>query len=240
MAKFLVFQLYGPMAAWGQVAVGEDRPSQNHPSKSSIIGLLAAAKGICRKNDAEHLKLDTNLGVAICVRSDGNLLRDFHTVQIPSGNQKFSNRRDQLVFDKLKLNTLLSKRDYRSDIYYHVAVWIANSESNLSLPELQSSLRNPCYSLYLGRKSCPIGLPLNPKTFSEVSLKLAFDRYLEDTGELFGLPKNSTSGYYWEPDKLEPVDLGMQPTMIYTRRDKIRSRERWQFSVRRECYCTSD
>ena len=240
MAKFLVFQLYGPMASWGQVAVGEDRPSQRHPSKSSIIGLLAAAEGICRKNDAEHLNLDTNLGIAICIRSDGNLLRDFHTVQVPSGNQKFPSRRDELVFEQLKLNTILSKRDYRGDVHYHIAVWVANSESNLSLPELQSSLRNPCYSLYLGRKSCPIGLPLNPKTFSEVSLKLAFDRYLEDTGELFDLPKNSSSGYYWEPDKLEPVDLGMQPTMIYTRRDKIRSRERWQFSVRKECYCTSD
>jgi CRISPR system Cascade subunit CasD len=38
MRDYLLFRLYGPLAAWGDIAVGEYRPSFAHPSKSAIIG----------------------------------------------------------------------------------------------------------------------------------------------------------------------------------------------------------
>jgi CRISPR system Cascade subunit CasD len=34
----LVFRLYGPMASWGEIAVGESRHTANYPGKSAIIG----------------------------------------------------------------------------------------------------------------------------------------------------------------------------------------------------------
>ncbi len=43
MDNYLVFQLYAPLAAWGGQAVGQERPSDDHPSRSALLGLLAAA-----------------------------------------------------------------------------------------------------------------------------------------------------------------------------------------------------
>ena len=47
---FLVFQLQGPMAAWGDTAVGEFRPSLDAPGLSSLVGLLGAALGLRRED----------------------------------------------------------------------------------------------------------------------------------------------------------------------------------------------
>ena len=67
MADFLVFQLYGALASWGDIAVGEYRPSQGHPSKSAITGLLAAALGIEREDDAAPRDTGTPLwGGCLC------------------------------------------------------------------------------------------------------------------------------------------------------------------------------
>ena len=50
---YLVFRLYGPMCSWGDIAVGEVRPSTVHPSKSAILGLIAAALGVKRPDTAQ-------------------------------------------------------------------------------------------------------------------------------------------------------------------------------------------
>jgi len=50
---YLVFQLYGPLASWGDIAVGETRPSALTPSRSAILGLLAAALGLKRPDTAK-------------------------------------------------------------------------------------------------------------------------------------------------------------------------------------------
>ena len=59
---YLVFRLYGPMCSWGDIAVGEVRPSTVHPAKSAILGLIAAALGIKRpdtaRDDTERLALE--------------------------------------------------------------------------------------------------------------------------------------------------------------------------------------
>src|SRR5256885_4103212 len=59
---YLVFRLYGPMCSWGDIAVGEVRPSTVPPSKSAILGLIAAALGTKRPNmahdDAERSALE--------------------------------------------------------------------------------------------------------------------------------------------------------------------------------------
>ena len=44
----LVFQLEAPLSSWGDVAVGEYRPTAEYPGQSAILGLLAAALGIDR------------------------------------------------------------------------------------------------------------------------------------------------------------------------------------------------
>ncbi|MBU1741588.1 MAG: CRISPR-associated protein Cas5 [Proteobacteria bacterium] len=58
MTEFLLFRLYGPLASWGGIAVGEYRPTDAHPSKSAVLGLLAAAAGVDRADDEVHRQME--------------------------------------------------------------------------------------------------------------------------------------------------------------------------------------
>jgi CRISPR system Cascade subunit CasD len=244
MPDFLVFQLYGAMAAWGDIAVGEHRPSLGHPGKSAIIGLLAAALGIERSDDAKHQQLTESYQIAVCVQASGELLRDYHTIQVPGGKRTYATRRDELLTDKLNLNTILSQRDYRTDAVYQVAVWSKNKNLPFSLESLQQHLQQPVFTLYLGRKSCPVSLPLQPKILKGFTLQQAFEQYpLNQTQSknvsLLArlLPANRWVSYYWEAS-LSTQELGLTTTMTYPRRDQVTSRKRWQFTNREEFYCT--
>ena len=57
MRDYLVFQLYGQLASWGDIAVGETRPSALTPTKSAILGLVAAALRL-KRPDTIHYEHD--------------------------------------------------------------------------------------------------------------------------------------------------------------------------------------
>ena len=244
---FLIFQLYGPMASWGDIAVGEIRSSQDHPSKSALSGLLAGAFGIDRNNEEKkHLKIDQDYGTAICMRLSGESSRDFQTVQCPSiqGNS----RREELL---KKLNTVLSYRDFYMDAFYQIAIWKKREKTLFSLEEIKQALLEPCFPLYLGRKSHPLSLPVYPLIFLNVNLKQAFEKYPLDKGkewidqlsiekstwnsELDKKMSSSSVRYFWEEDLL-PKDAGMKSDMVISKRDRVFSRNKWLF-VEREEYC---
>jgi CRISPR system Cascade subunit CasD len=81
MEKYLVFRLYGPMAAWGEIAVGETRKCAFFPGKAAILGLLGAALGIKREEQDRLDALTKGYTVAVKVVNPGILLKDFHTAQ---------------------------------------------------------------------------------------------------------------------------------------------------------------
>src|SRR6185295_12377864 len=65
MPSFLVFRLYGPLASWGEVAVGEVRPSNLHPTRSALLGLLGAALGLRRSDEAALADLARTVRFAV-------------------------------------------------------------------------------------------------------------------------------------------------------------------------------
>ena len=64
------------MAAWGSTAVGEVRPSAPHPTRSALLGLLAAALGLRRDDDERHEALGRMLRFAVRVDRPAQLLED--------------------------------------------------------------------------------------------------------------------------------------------------------------------
>lgn len=234
MADFLVFHLYGPMAAWGDIAVGEYRPSYAHPSKSAIVGMLAAALGIRRDEEERQNNLATACSFAVRVDVMGTLLRDYHTIQVPSSGtgrnrRTFHTRRAELA--ESDLNTILSSRDYRCDAVYTVAINLRDG-SPFSAAGLADALRKPVFTLYLGRKSCPLAFPLSPRIVSAETVKDAF-RKVQVPDDLKGLIQEKSSLVYWEGDQ-----GGYEREQIITRRDQPLSRKRWQFSERKENFAT--
>lgn len=232
--EFLIFQLYGNLSSWGDIAVGEHRPSQSYPSKSAIMGLLAAALGIRRDEDKKHLTLNGSYGVSICVYSHGELLRDYQTTQVPAGNNHWMTRKDELCFNPLGLKTILSQRDYLMDAYYQVAIWCKDQgEAPYRLSELSKALRKPKFTTSLGRKSCPPCLPYKPTLFEKMSLKSAYKAYEIDQDIKYYLCMDDLTSWYWE-EGLSNDELGMKHVMSYPRRDRVTSRKRWQFTNRNE------
>ncbi len=227
MDDYLVFQLYAPLAAWGGQAVGEERPSDDHPSRSALLGLLAAALGIRRDEEERHQALSDACRFGTKLLAPGLSLRDFHTIQVPPSSRKHQHlqtRRDELR--ETKLGTMLSFRSYRQDAFYLVAV--ISKDERYGLDRLREALLKPVFPLYLGRKSCPPALPLNPVIVSAENLKKALDSYaVHDMCPALDVQQPR---YYWE--------TGMNPGMAHDfqspRYDQPLSRQRWQFAPRDE------
>ena len=235
MRDYLVFQLYAPLVSWGDQAVGQERPSADHPSRSALLGLLAAALGIDRSDETQQQKLTDCCHFGIKLYSPGLAMRDFHTAQVPpskAGIKYLYTRKDEL--DELarladpKIGTILSFRSYRQDSYSVATVWL-EGEHHCSLVQLSEALKAPHFHLYLGRKACPLAAPLNPQLKQCESMKQALDEY-SPAVELQPLARNSASRYYWEPSD----HSGLTETYRVPRYDEPISRQRWQFSSREE------
>ncbi len=249
----LLFRLYGPMASWGEIAVGERRHTASYPSKSALLGLLGAALGIRRDDEERQHQLQQSYAIAVELITAGNLLRDYHTAQAPdsAGRLNYRTRRDEIVFGKERLGTILSSREYRSDGLTLVAVRALNN-APFGLAEIKDKLLKPVFHLYLGRKSCPLAAPLNPQLFTgQANFLAAFKSYchkplLRMTKSKEGNPAerdcywlgiNQERHYYWEgspEDFSDTLDLTRPQTRI--RRDQPLSRKRWQFVPRQEHY----
>lgn len=173
---FLLLTLAGPMAAWGDVAVGESRPAYARPSKSGVFGLVAAALGLARDDENGHRALRQGTGFAVWPTVPGHLLLDYHTAQAPTGKagRGLSTRRAELAHPTL--NTTLSTRAYRTDARAVVALW-TRADVGWSLGDIQEALRTPAYPLYLGRRACPPSEPLDPRIVHTESLPDAFAAY---------------------------------------------------------------
>lgn len=233
MSDYLLFRLYGPLASWGETAVGEVRPSAAWPGRSAIIGLLAAALGIRRDEEERQRAMANGYGVAVCAESCGELLRDYHTTQVPPERRgvRHHTRRDELKADTV--NTILSQRDYRNDALYTVALWRKPESTAETLEQLAQALAKPRFTLYLGRKSCPVALPLAPQIVQSDDLRNAFDQAtFPDSQLLTALPLANERIFVWE----EGRHSGMEALHVNPRRDEPTSRKRWQFGERDEFY----
>ncbi|WP_323034449.1 type I-E CRISPR-associated protein Cas5/CasD [Pararhodobacter sp.] len=168
MPEHLVFTLTAALGAMGDLAGHERRGSLAWPGRSAILGLLAAALGIRR--DGDFAALDA-LGVAVAVFDEGVPLRDFHTAQtVPSAAVKRpQSRPEALALAGLKVNTTISLRDYRAGSLFGVVVWGAG------LAALRDALDRPVFTLYLGRKSCPLAAPVGARLIEAETPEAALD-----------------------------------------------------------------
>ncbi|MHA6512493.1 type I-E CRISPR-associated protein Cas5/CasD [Tessaracoccus sp. Z1128] len=152
----LVLRLAGPLQSWGVSSRFNRRDTQSQPTKSGVLGLLAAAEGRRRQDSIEDL-----LGLSLLVRVDqpGSRLRDYHTVSTLDGepllSANVSPRGRQMPTSPKKL-THVTQRFYLQD-----AVFVAVVEGPLHLlGGLESAIQRPVFPLALGRRACVPTQPL--------------------------------------------------------------------------------
>ena len=232
--RFLLFTLYAPMGSFGEIAVGERRMSWMRPGRSAVLGLVAAALGHERANETAHRALESGLHYAVRADAAGRPSIDYHTAQTPRARKgrTFATRREEL--EAGDLNTVLSTREWRSDAFHTVALWLRPA-STVDLDRIADALRHPRFVLYLGRKSAPLGLPLDPTVVEANTFMAAFDTRRHNDEEAAILDRIRGNG----EARLEIAFDGDAPggpeeARIERRRDVIVSRRHWQFTDRFE------
>ncbi|MET9111193.1 type I-E CRISPR-associated protein Cas5/CasD [Streptomyces zhihengii] len=148
----LALRLAGPLQSWGAAARFTRRTTESAPTKSGVIGLLAAAAGIDRGDDARLAPLAA-LRFGIRIDQPGTRIRDFQTAHHQVSEKSMP----------------LSERYYLAD-----AVFVAALEGDHTLlTSLHAALRNPVYPPFLGRRSCPPSQPVDLGLHEEAGLKEA-------------------------------------------------------------------
>ncbi len=132
----LLLRLAAPLQAWGTDSKFEVRDAGREPSKSGVVGLLAAALGRRRDEDLSDLNA---LRFGVRVDQEGRLLKDFHMAHS--------------VDDSFR-----TTRYYLADACFLVGL----EGERAFLQQLADALKHPYFPLFLGRRSCPPSQPLFP------------------------------------------------------------------------------
>lgn len=134
----LLLRLVGPMQSWGTSSRFDQRDTGKEPSKSGVVGLLAAALGIDRENWVELEPL-THLSMGVRHDRPGVPKRDYQTAQ------------HIISADRSKIHdTAVTTRDYLADAAFLVAL---AGNDRAFLERIHAELRDPVWPLALGRKS---------------------------------------------------------------------------------------
>lgn len=252
--KYLVVQLYGPMVAWGDLSVGEERTARMVPSRSGTIGLVASALGIPREDANREASLATGIGVAAVVLGDAQLMVDFHTIEVPgeASVRTFSKRRKRVPLTREEEisalgasdDPILSYRSYFQDTLALAGIWLREG-SSWSIEKLAAAFERPGFAPFLGRRSCPTALPFSPRIVDADHPVHALDREVEARrAQLEALklsqPLRSRRAFFWEGSDEQNRAAGIKPATSVRRRDDPRSRRTWQFVERVEFQLTKD
>lgn len=137
--KTILLKFGGPMQAWGTGSYFETRKTDLYPSKSAVIGLLAAAYGY-RRHEEGHIQRLNRLNFAVRIDQHGRLLRDYHIAEKYDKKGEFE-------------RTYVTNRYYLEDAVFVVAL---GHEDDAWIDEISQVLARPYFQPFMGRRSLPI------------------------------------------------------------------------------------
>ena len=139
----LLLRLVGPMQSWGTTSRFDQRDTGKEPSKSGVVGLLAAALGIDRQDWPE---LEPLARLAMGVRHDrpGVPKQDYQTAGCAATDTVIKADGSQ------SKDGVVSRRFYLADAAFLVGL---ECDERSLLERTHAGLRDPIWPLALGRKS---------------------------------------------------------------------------------------
>lgn len=137
--KTILLKFAGPLQSWGTRSHFETRHTDLYPSKSAVIGIIAASMGYRRDDDAENQAL-SQLDFAVRIDQNGQLLRDYHTAV------KYKASGDPEI-------TYVTNRYYIEDAVFVAAV---GHKNDTLVEEIAEGLQNPYFQPFMGRRSLPL------------------------------------------------------------------------------------
>ena len=208
----LAIYLDAPLQSWGVSSRFQRRGTESAPSKSGVLGLIAAAMGIDKHgpDESERLAPLSACRFSVFPLATGEntapvlRLEDFHTV---GGGYD----RDDPV-DKLRIarkasggvsTTIVTRRFYHEQARFAALI---EGDSGI-LQKAAAALEDPVWGVWFGRKCCLPAAPLLPTLASSISK--ALDALLHKTGSRIvgeGRIEQDGDGAWHQPD--QPVSFG--------------------------------
>ena len=143
LLRGVALRLHGPLQAWGGPVAGDNRPTLPFPTRSGVLGVIAACLGIRRSEQRQLLALADGTRVHVRVDVPGTPLVDDQTIQ---DNPNASITRQ----------TIQSKRTYLCDASFAAVV----VPGQTSVAAIASAVRRPVFAPFLGRRACVPSTPL--------------------------------------------------------------------------------
>ncbi|UQW99152.1 type I-E CRISPR-associated protein Cas5/CasD [Streptomyces sp. RerS4] len=152
----ILLRLAGPLQSWGRLSHFNERDTAHFPTRSGVIGLLAAAMGRTREQHIDDL---ATLTLTVRIDRPGVPLRDLHTVGggLPARATVTTAEGKKRGGDT---TTLKTHRTYLSDAAFTIALTTTSDTPEGLLRETAAALIHPRWPLFLGRRSCPPEGPL--------------------------------------------------------------------------------
>jgi CRISPR-associated protein Cas5/CasD subtype I-E len=144
--EYIVLHLQGLLMSFGEGDHWDVRGTNGFPTKSFIVGMLAAGLGYGRDSTSQIQKISE--GISMACREDKHpaILRDYQTIL------------DTMCADgKKNDNAVISPRHYLADGAFTVLIGIKNQAIKNSIIQ---ALIDPVWPPYLGRKSCIPSIPI--------------------------------------------------------------------------------
>lgn len=224
--KHLLFQIAAHAQSWGNEHARQDRPTDDHPRKSAVLGMLGAAAGK-ERSDPWHGGASLAIGFAVAVLRAGRRLMDYHTVLTPKAGRSFATRREEVEASDYTVETM---REYLSDAYFLVALWQHPNGPGAEIEALARALESPTFEIFAGRKSCTLSLPPAPLVMDVPTLIEALRSY---RGRLYAPLAGEKEGprrVYWE----DHPSSGIERTAVKSRPDALVDLGRRLFRSRQE------
>lgn len=159
--KYLVLNLKGHLMSFGEGDYWDVRGTNSFPTKSFVVGLIAAGLGYSRKDTEKIRNISESIGVACREDKHPTILRDYHTIL---DTKKADGKKNE--------NAVVSPRYYLADASFTVLVGIKNESIK---DQIINSFIDPVWPCYLGRKSCVPSSPIfNHTEIDEENDYLAF------------------------------------------------------------------
>lgn len=139
MLKTVLLKFSGPLQSWGTSSHFVTRHTDDHPSKSGVIGMIAAGLG-CSRDDEETLAWLNKLKFAVRLDQVGTFMRDFQIAP------KYKST------GKLEENPNITNRYYLQDAVFVVAL---SSDDDELIDAVEDAVNRPYFQQFLGRRALP-------------------------------------------------------------------------------------
>ncbi|WP_455031880.1 type I-E CRISPR-associated protein Cas5/CasD [Oribacterium sp.] len=136
--KTILLKFSGPLQSYGTSSHFQTRYTDYYPSKSAVLGLLAACLGY-RRDEEEKLRELSTLKFAVRIDQQGGLLKDYHIAIT-----------DKEIVEKPQ--TYVTNRYYLEDALFVVAL----SGMDELIDTLIKAIKSPYFQPFMGRRSLPV------------------------------------------------------------------------------------